>query len=101
MENPKLETPIQDLEVEEWDGIADELGYVANRRLDLMQVPPVIEASDTPPAPEELSRRERLVLSFNRHPVLETALGSAALTSLGFALGGAVFSHRRRTLRTA
>jgi hypothetical protein len=95
MENLKVETTPS----EDNDGMVDEFGFVVTHRNEFIQIPQPFEHDDQ--EGQELTVRERLVLSFNRHPVIETALGSAALTSLGFVLGGAIFTHRRHSLRQA
>jgi hypothetical protein len=74
------------------DGITAGDPYVAYQAAELKLVPPL---SEEPTAEQDLTTTDRVVLSFNHHPVLDTTVASMALAGIGVVAGAVVFSRRR------
>jgi hypothetical protein len=78
--------------------LVDDLGIPITYGDQLKQLAVPAEKSDSIKEPGyfPLGAIERAVLSFNRHPIIETTASAVALTGIGFLLGSATFAHRRR-----
>lgn len=80
-------------EIMDDDGVvilhAKQLRALKNQHEDFVELPVEDET-------QEVSKTERIVLSFNHHPVFETTVASMTLAGIGFATGAAIFSRRQK-----